>query len=510
MGKTRTQKATLNLGTTAFYEIITFTSGLILPRLILSHYGSAYNGIISSITQFLSLVSILRLGVAGATRAALYKTLAAHDLQGTSSIVKATEIYMRKIGSIILIYIACLAVAYPLWLKSEYGFLNVALLVIAAGLGTFAQYFFGITYQTFLTADQSVYIYNFIQSLCTIANTVISVILILNGHSIQVVKFGSALVFVITPVVLNIYVNRKYRLDKNCAPDNKALSQKKDVMASSIANIIHQNTDVVVLTLFCDIKLVSVYTVYNLVMSALKKIQDIFTSGVESIFGDMWAKKEYDKISKNLNLFEFIIGSFISVAFSCAFLLLLPFVSLYTKGVTDIEYILPAYAVVITTAQAVFCFRTPYLVLVQGAGRYRETKKGAFVEAAMNLGLSLLLVRPLGVIGTAIGTLAANIFRSLQYSYYIDKNMIRHSLSIVAKRLLWIVLNIGICWLTLFRVTGFTAEGWTNWAVGALLTIAVSAAVTAASGYVFFREDMRNLIELIRHVIRRKAVHERR
>ena len=504
MKKTRTQKAVLNLGSTAVYEIITFTSGLILPRLILSHYGSAYNGIVSSITQFLSLVSILRLGVAGATRAALYKTLAKGDHKGTSSIVKATELYMRKIGLVILLYILCLAVAYPLWLKSDYGYLNVALLVIAAGLGTFAQYFFGITYQTFLTADQSVYIYNVVQSLCTIANTIISVILILQGYSIQVMKFGSAAVFVITPIVLNLYVNRKYRLDKNCEPDNEALSQKKDVMASSIANIIHHNTDVVVLTFFCDIKLVSVYTVYNLVMTALKKIQDIFTAGVESIFGDMWAKRELEKVSRNLNLFEFVIGAFISVAFSCTFLLLLPFVSLYTRGVTDIEYVLPAYAVTISTAQALFCFRTPYLVLVQGAGRYKETKRGAYAEAAINLALSILLVKPLGVIGTALGTLAANVFRSLQYSIYIDKNMISHSIFIVIKRLLWITCNIGISYLAFDQLITLDIHSWMSWLTAAAAVACISTMVTALTGYAFFREDFHNMLELVRRITRRK------
>lgn len=505
MKKTRTQKATLNLTTTAAYEVITFASGLILPRLILRNYGSAYNGIISSISQFLSLVSILRLGVAGATRVALYKTLARNDIKGTSSIVKATELYMRKIGIVILVYIFLLSIIFPFLLKSEYGFLNVALLVIAAGLGTFAQYFFGITYQTFLTADQSIYIYNTIQSLCTIANTIISIFLVLHGFSIQVVKYGSALVFVITPILLSVYVNKRYNLDKKCEPDNKALSQKRDVMATSIANIIHHNTDIIILTLFCDIKVVSVYSVYNLVMIALKKIQDVFTSGVESVFGDMWAKEEYGKVSKYLNLFEFIIGSFISVTFSCTFLLLLPFVSLYTKGVTDIDYCLPVYAAVISTAQAFFCFRTPYLVLVQGAGRYKETKYGSYAEAVINLVLSILLVRQIGIVGTAIGTLAANLFRSIQYSLYIDKKMIRHRFSIVIKRLLWICVNISFCCLLFSHFTSFVSKGWEYWVGGAIILSVVSMAITLLSGYVLFRKDYNNLIELTKRIRLRKV-----
>lgn len=504
MEKSRTQKATLNISTTALLELITFASGLILPKLILEAYGSTYNGIVSSITQFLSLVSLLRLGIAGATRAALYHTLANKDLEGTSSIIKATELYMRKVGVVILIYIAILSIVYPYSLKNdELKYWDIALLVVAAGVGTFAQYFFGITYQTFLTADQSIYIYNVIQSFCIIANTVLCMVFIKCGYSIQVMKFVSASVFVVTPLILNIYVNSKYKFVKNCKPDSSSLSQRKDVMASSIANIIHQDTDIVVLTLFCDIKLVSVYTVYNLVMVALRKIQEIFTTGVEAIFGDMWAKGEYEKISMNLNLFELIIGGFISVAFSCTFLLLLPFVSLYTSGVTDANYILPTYAFVISLAYAVYCFRTPYLVLVQGAGRYKETRNGAYVEAALNIVISVILVQFIGIVGTAIGTLVANVFRTVQYSLYINKSMIKHELTIVLRRMIWIIVNVIATYLIFNNLIIISYTNWISWITGAICIVGVSLMITCITAFLIFRHDFICLIELIKRVIKK-------
>ena len=37
-------------------EAITAACGLILPRLILSYFGSTYNGIIQSISQFISCI----------------------------------------------------------------------------------------------------------------------------------------------------------------------------------------------------------------------------------------------------------------------------------------------------------------------------------------------------------------------------------------------------------------------------------------------------------------------
>ena len=197
------------------YEVVLFASNLVLPKLIISTFGSEYNGIIGSITQFLSFVSILRLGVAGATRVSLYKSLAAGDRRETSSIIRATEIYMRKIGLIILAYIMALVVLYPLLLNSAYGFLNVALLVFAIGIGTFAQYFYGITYKTLLQADQRLYIANIIQTVTVILNTVISCVLINLGQSIQIVKLVTAVLFVLNPIVLNKLVIKMYGIEKH-------------------------------------------------------------------------------------------------------------------------------------------------------------------------------------------------------------------------------------------------------------------------------------------------------
>ena len=92
----RTQKVMLNVSASFLYQIASIICGLITPRLILIAFGSTYNGVIESATQFLSLVSILNIGIAGATRVALYKTLAIKDTNGTNRIMRATKQYLHK------------------------------------------------------------------------------------------------------------------------------------------------------------------------------------------------------------------------------------------------------------------------------------------------------------------------------------------------------------------------------------------------------------------------------
>lgn len=505
METSRIRKTYLNSISLIVNQIVSFVVGLILPRLIISTYGSAYNGMISSITQFLGFISILQLGVAGSSRVSLYKTLADGDMKKTSGIVKATEKFMRKIGYVIIAYVIIMAVVYPHILRGAYPFVEVATLVVAIGIGTFAQYFFGITYQTLLAADQRLYIYNAVQTVTVIANCVLSVLLIMAGLSIQTVKLLAAIIYLVNPVFLNYYVSRKYNIDKKCEPDNTALAQRRDVMGHSIANIVHTNTDMIVLTVFCNVSIVSVYSVYNLVMGGLRQVLNVFTYSSEAVLGNMWAKGEENSIRKNLSYFEYMVSAFVSVVFPCAIVLILPFVALYVKGIQDVEYILPTYALVVIVAEIFFCMRTPYLSMVQAAGHYKNTKKYAYMEAAINVVLSVILVQFIGIVGTAVGTLAANAFRTAQYSAYISKNLVKRKKHCTAKRLLWILLNIVVVVLICYPFTSkMAALSWRNWMFCGIASFAVSATCCIVSSFLFYKNDLQGLIHIGKMMLQRK------
>lgn len=487
--KSKTEKSFMNITVLTLHEIVSLVCGLIAPRYFLLAFGSDYNGALSSITQMCTFIALLRAGVTGASRLALYKPLADNDTERISSILMATQRYMRRIAVLFIGYVGVLAVVYPLWGFQGNGWFDVASLVVITALGTFAQYYFGLTYQTLLTADQRHYIYSIIQILAVIANTIVTILLIKLGLAIQWVKLGSSIVFCLAPIALNFYVSRIYRINKHAKPDNVAINGKKYVMTHAVANFVHENTDIVILTFFTDAATVSVYSVYYLVMNGIKKLMAIFTTGMESAFGNMWVKNEKDNFYKNFKVFEFLIASFVSVVFSCTFALIMPFVRLYTVGVTDTNYLRVYFAFVVCFAQAVYCIRTPYVTVVQSCGKYKETMNGAIIEAALNLGLSLALVYWFGLVGVAIGTLAANLFRTTQFSLYVYKNIIKKKYWEFAGKIVWISANIFLSMLV-FYVGGFTVETWTSWVLYGAICFCVAVLITIVMSFIFYRSDL--------------------
>ena len=144
------KKIFYNITSSLVMEVVSVICAFILPRMIISDFGSEYNGMVSSITQFLSVVTLLRSGVGGVTKAALYKPLAENDTYKLSIIVKSTERFMRRIVFIFIAFLLIFASLYPLLVSNEFGWLFTFSLVLILGISTVSQYYFGITHQFLL------------------------------------------------------------------------------------------------------------------------------------------------------------------------------------------------------------------------------------------------------------------------------------------------------------------------------------------------------------------------
>ena len=486
------------------YEIVAVICGLILPRLILSTFGSSYNGITSSITQFLACVALLKAGVGGVTRAALYKPLADSDTVLTSSIVNATRRFMQRVALIFAGSILVFACLYPVFVREEFDWVFSSTLVLILGISTFVQYYFGIAYQMLLEADQKQYITSVIQIGTTILNTVIAAVLIELGAGIHVVKLGSAFAFSLNPLVLNWYVSRRYKIDKKVEPNNQAISQRWDAFWQSVAFFVHNNSATIVLTCFSNIREVSVYTVYNYVIANIRNVAMTFVTGFGAAFGNMLAKGEMELAKKNLRVYELLIFDLTAVIYTTAGIMIVPFALLYTSGVHDVNYARPLFAFLATIAGAFSCFRIPYQSVVEAAGHFKQTRNGAFVEAGLNIGISIICVIKFGLLGVAFGTLVATIFRSVQYSTYLSRHIIKRSTWIFWKH---IAINALIAAATAFVAREFFSFAMPNffmWAVKSVLVVMCSTCFSLVTSFLFYREDTLYLFSRIRQMISRK------
>ena len=500
----RGRKAAINTIFSLLEEAVAVICGFILPRLILTAFGSKYNGLTTSITQFLSCAILFRAGIGGATRAALYKPIANEDRDQINSIVKATDIFMKRVGLILAGAIFAFAAIYPILVKNEFGWVFTFTLFLIIGASTFAESFFGITYLIVLQADQRLWISSLLKCICYVANTVIGVILIKSGSSIHIVKLGSALVFVLYPIILGMYVKKHYRINTRCKPNMTAISQRWDSFWHQVAAFVMNNTDVIVLTVFTNMLEVSVYSVYNMVIHALRRLVTSFSNGLEAAFGNMIAKKEHKALRENLAVIEIVLYSLATTVYTSTAVMIFKFVRLYTKNVEDVEYIRPIFGYLILIAGFFFAVRFPCQLVVLAAGHYKQTKKGAMIEPVINIALSVIFVFAFGLVGVAVGTVAATVFRTFQYSEYMRRNIVHRGWYITPMRILVSFCEAGLTILVIHFFSLSTPDGYLMWFVQGVITFCICSLIVFLGNLICFRKDTFRTFSKIKNAIKPK------
>lgn len=500
----RTKKMILNTIFSLIEEIVAIVSAFILPKLILTYFGSKYNGLTTSITQFLACAVVLRSGIGGATRAALYKPLSEGDKDKFDSIVRATDIFMKKIGVLLLLLLLLFSIIYPFFVRNEFDWFFTFTLFLIIGISSFAESFFGITYLIVLQADQRLWISSAIKSICQVLNVLLASFLIVNGFGIHFVKLASAFAFVLSPIMLNIYVTKKYKINKKVKPDNSALEQRWDAFWHQISTLVNNNTDVMILTIFSNVYIVSVYSVYCLVINGLKRFIVAFTNGIEGTFGDMIAKKESKKLEENLSIIEMIVQGISVIIYSSAILLILQFVSIYTYGITDVDYLQPVFSYLLLLAQFFYAIRLPYQFIIQAAGHFKQTKKYAIVEVVINILLSIILVINFGLVGVAIGTLVAVIYKTVTYSNYMSKNLLNRKTYITYMKTGISLIEIFIIILIMKIINLPCKNSYLNWMFNSLITITISTSIVCIFSIVFYRKDVKSFLKHLKQIVNRK------
>ena len=281
--ETRTSKFLKNSFSTFIYQAVLLVVGFITPRLMLTYYGSEINGLVTSLAQFVSYLTLVEAGISASTIYSLYKPLADKDEEGISSIVVASKNFYYKSGFLFLALIIVLAFIYPLFVEMPNGlnYLDVVLLAFISGFSGIVDFFTLAKYRSILTADQKTYIISISTTCYTISNLLIFVCLALFKTNIVIVKAVCLLSVVLRSIILIIYCKKKYPyINYNAKPDNSALDKRWDALFQQVLGMVQNGAPIIILTFVCrDLSVVSIFTIFNMVLQGVNSLLSIFISG---------------------------------------------------------------------------------------------------------------------------------------------------------------------------------------------------------------------------------------
>jgi len=402
-----------------------------LPRLIIGEYGSDINGLTVSIQQFVSYLGYLELGLSSVFIYSLYKPLALKDQPLINGLVSSAKKAYNRTSGFYLIGIVVLASIYPFISNTgETNIWIVVALVFIIGCSGLLEMYSVSKYRVLLTADQKVYVLNLSFVASTVVSFVIALILIRLNQHIILVKSSVLIAMLFRTIFLHFYTKKKYpyiKFDKTISENAKEVPVKRfDAVLMQLSKTVAYSLPILALSILTSMEIVSVFSVYYLVFHGLQTILSTITSGSTATFGELMSKNEVDRAKKAYSQFELILVNTQTILYATSIILIIPFVQIYVKGITDAsDYINLSYGILFATWAFVDNFRLPSQTIIQAAGKFRESRMSNILYMIVEIVLLAVLTPYFGITGALIAMIATSTFKGIWFVVIVNKHIFK-------------------------------------------------------------------------------------
>lgn len=408
-------------------QFIAIILGLIVPRLFITSYGSDVNGLLSTITQIFSYMALLEAGIGQAAKNLLYKPFQEKDEKGVSEIASIARTYYRKLTVYYGLGVIAIACILPFVLKTNVDALTIVLIVLFEGMSGVVSFYFIQTATTILGADGKNYVNNGISLLNKIIGYLVKIIMASFGLSIVLLQFVYFLVTIVKVFFYESYFKKHYGwiTFKKTDKDIK-LKDRNSYILTEICWTIFSSTDMIVLSMFVSTQMSSVYGIYNMVFSNITLLVNAVYSSIVYLLGYAY-HESIERYQKMHDAFNSIFIGIVAVLMSVCYVLIIPFVKLYTHGVTDVDYIYTSLPIMFCLIQLISWSRYVGGQLTGIAGYAKQTSYVSLVEALTNLSLSIIFVHKFGIVGVTLATVIALPLKVFWCTYVADKKVMHRS-----------------------------------------------------------------------------------
>ncbi len=419
----RTKNSILNFVTSFLPWLILAILGFLKIKIFINSYGSELNGLVQLANQVFMFLSILSLGFNSAVIYHLYEPLMEKDYNKINNILTASKRYFRIIGVIIFIggVISSLIIPYIIY-KMQISKIFIFLFFLLHAIDYLSTYLLLLPYKVVFEADQKLYVINYFVNLKQLIFRVLELFLIS-------IKFNLLLILLIS-VILNFIVNKliiiqakkTYKwLNLNATPDNSPIKMTKDVFFHRIMKFIFHNTDIMLLSVFKGLKLVSIYGSYNYIIQYLIQLVVFVYRAPQAAIANFIKSKQSSQSKKGL------INEYFTVTFIlCAFVIPIFIVGVvdFIKIWIDASYVLNNMNIILFGGVLWTEFITYSLFsLIEANGLFAETKRVSLMAAIINLVFSIALIFKFGLSGILFATIMGNILLHFNYSYYLSQRI---------------------------------------------------------------------------------------
>ena len=486
-----------NLISSLIYQVVLISLSFLLPRLYLENFGSEVNGVLQAIKQIFVYLLLLEAGVGLATTQALYKRIGEKDYKSANEVLAATHSYYKRTGIIYLAIVLVIALVYAYIIPTSIDSGVVFLIIILTALPSLFSYFVQAKYRILMEVDGRKYVINNAETILQMAANAGKILVLLLTDSLILIQLVYCILSVAQLVYLYFYAKRRYKwLDLKVKPDFMAISQKNSVLVHQLSGMVFNNTDVILISVLCDFKAVSIYAIYNIFFS---QVQNFITSVVSSFtfaLGQMF-HTDREKFDKVFNAYETVYVMATCIIYTLMAVFLLPLIQIYTKGINDAEYTNTLLVLLFVIMNLISNFKLPASGVIEYAGAFEKTRSHAIWEMIINITVSVIAILYMGICGAIAGTIAALLYRSVMTIYYANKKVLNRNQMHTYKILIINAAIFGLIMATLF-VDTFSNFSFLKLLLNGIVHSIWIAGLYLFLNYIFNKSAFKTIFELYR------------
>ena len=410
-------------------QLITIILGIIVPRIFITSYGSDVNGLLGTISQIFTYMALLESGIGQAARNALYKPFQEKDIDGICTVATLATSYYRRFTLVYATGVILLAAFLPEFVKTNDDSKTIFFIVLLEGMSGVLSFYFIQTPSVILSVDGRNYINNEINLLNKFLTYFVKIVMASFGCSIVLLEIAYFILNTARVCFYKIYFSKNYFWIERKKLDKKLkLKDRNSYILTEIAGTVFNSTDMIILSMFVSTQLASVYSVYNMIYANLNLLMNTVYLSVVYILGRSYHSniKKYAIVH---DAFTTVFLGMMTALMSVCYILTIPFVSLYTRGIADVNYLYDKLPLCFSLVQIISWSRYISGNLTGIAGYAKQTSYVSIIEAVLNVVFSLLFVQKYGIVGALFGTVIALPLKVIWCIYISDKKVMKRSIA---------------------------------------------------------------------------------
>lgn len=473
--------------------------------------GELYSGLNGLFTSILQGLSLTELGISAAITYSMYKPLAEGNTDEVCALLNLNKKAYRSIGFIIFALGLCLIPFLGNLIAGEIPVnINIYVLYLMYLGGTALSYELCSYRMSLVIAIQRNDIISRVQAVIDVVQLCVQLIslficknyymFVICGIMCQLIN--SVIVAIVSKNMYPIYIC-KGKVSTSVFSDVK--QRVSGMLCQRIGSIVLQSVDMIVISAFLGLKILTIYQNYYYIITSLFGILTILMNSMIATVGNSIVTESIEKNLHDFKTFNFIYVWLITFCTACLLCMYQPFMEIWMGEKlmlgSEIVFLFAVYFFIHKWCDMLF-------VYLEAFGAWWKTKFIPLIAAIINLTLNLLLIQKIGLAGILISTVVSVFFvYNIGYAVVLFKDYFKDWKELcryVEKQLIYMIVA-GIAVVT----TAFLCNLIALNSIEKLFSVFVVCLIVPNLLYlfVFFRtEEFKSMKALIKRVIESRYI----